>query len=105
MCWRVKARGKSGSSIACTLIYKQGQGLQHRGGSRNLPADPQALAATYLQPFTLKTCGSLLDPGAGSRSWGLGGGCSLSRGSGGDAVLVMVWVECSLSWGSGGMQS
>lgn len=66
--------GNSGSSIAPTaLICKQGQGLGQRGGSRNPPADPQALPATYLQLFILKTCGSLIDPGAGSHSWASGG--------------------------------
>lgn len=33
--------------------------MWHKGGSRNLPADSQAPAATYLQPSILKRCGLL----------------------------------------------
>lgn len=92
-----------------------GSGRAAQGGSRNLPAGPQALAATYLQPFILKTCGGwLIDPGTGSHSWGPGGdavlavvwvGCDFSRGLSGDAVLAVVWVGCRLSWGSVGVQA
>lgn len=97
MCWRGKARGKSGSSVAPTaLTYKQGQGLRHKGGSRNPPADRRH----QLTPIISHLSSKLRFTEGLIQGWavaaGLGLGCRASRGSGGDAGHPAV-VGCRLS--------